>query len=168
VVLSAARPSGRGVFQQSDRPTRLTSTCEPDDCERLQVQERPRGAGHRPRHTSVCRARSVRYRGKSPAGKALVGSSEQGEHHRYCKGQNHGFFCRTFLIARDDTLWRLSSTSFDRMLRGSGRTLSGRLCGAASENGQRRGRACGQKPGARRSEHVFHSYFRCRRSHRPE
>jgi hypothetical protein len=28
-----------------------------------------------------------------------------------------GFSCRTFLIARDDTLWRLSSTKFDRMLR---------------------------------------------------
>lgn len=28
-----------------------------------------------------------------------------------------GFSCRTFLIARDDTLWRLSGTSFDRMLR---------------------------------------------------
>jgi hypothetical protein len=28
-----------------------------------------------------------------------------------------GFSCRTFLIARDDTLWRLSSTRFDRMLR---------------------------------------------------
>ncbi|WP_256701272.1 hypothetical protein [Caballeronia sordidicola] len=28
-----------------------------------------------------------------------------------------GFSCRTFLIARDDTLWRLSSTKLDRMLR---------------------------------------------------
>jgi hypothetical protein len=28
-----------------------------------------------------------------------------------------GFSCRRFLIARDDTLWRLSSTKFDRMLR---------------------------------------------------
>jgi hypothetical protein len=28
-----------------------------------------------------------------------------------------GFSCRTFLVARDDTLWRLSSTKFDRMLR---------------------------------------------------
>jgi hypothetical protein len=28
-----------------------------------------------------------------------------------------GFSCRTFLIARDDTLWRLSSTKFDRILR---------------------------------------------------
>jgi hypothetical protein len=28
-----------------------------------------------------------------------------------------GFSCRTFLITRDDTLWRLSSTKFDRMLR---------------------------------------------------
>jgi hypothetical protein len=28
-----------------------------------------------------------------------------------------GFSCRTFLIARDDTLWRLSGISFDRMLR---------------------------------------------------
>ena len=28
-----------------------------------------------------------------------------------------GFSCRTFLIARDDTLWRLSSTKFERMLR---------------------------------------------------
>ena len=28
-----------------------------------------------------------------------------------------GFSCRTFLIARDDTLWRLSSAKFDRMLR---------------------------------------------------
>jgi hypothetical protein len=28
-----------------------------------------------------------------------------------------GFSCRTFLIARDDTLWRLSSTRFNRMLR---------------------------------------------------
>jgi hypothetical protein len=28
-----------------------------------------------------------------------------------------GFSCRTFLIARDDTLWRLSGTRFDRMLR---------------------------------------------------
>ena len=28
-----------------------------------------------------------------------------------------GFSCRTFLIAYDDTLWRLSSTKFDRMLR---------------------------------------------------
>jgi hypothetical protein len=28
-----------------------------------------------------------------------------------------GFSCRTFLIARDDILWRLSSTRFDRMLR---------------------------------------------------
>lgn len=30
-----------------------------------------------------------------------------------------GFSCRTFLIARDDTLWRLSSTKFNRMLRDS-------------------------------------------------
>jgi len=28
-----------------------------------------------------------------------------------------GFSCRTFLIARDDTLWRLSSAKLDRMLR---------------------------------------------------
>lgn len=28
-----------------------------------------------------------------------------------------GFSCRTFLIARDDSLWRLSRTRFDRMLR---------------------------------------------------
>ena len=28
-----------------------------------------------------------------------------------------GFSCRTFLVARDDTLGRLSSTKFDRMLR---------------------------------------------------
>src|ERR1700730_3970374 len=28
-----------------------------------------------------------------------------------------GFSCRRFLIVRDDTLWRLSNTRFDRMLR---------------------------------------------------
>ena len=33
------------------------------------------------------------------------------------RGGTMGFSCRTFLIARDDTLWRLSSTRFDRMLR---------------------------------------------------
>jgi len=33
------------------------------------------------------------------------------------RGRTMGFSCRTFLIARDDTLWRLSSTRFDRMLR---------------------------------------------------
>jgi hypothetical protein len=33
------------------------------------------------------------------------------------RGRTMGFSCRTFLIARDDTLWRLSSTKFDRMLR---------------------------------------------------
>src|SRR6202011_2931263 len=32
------------------------------------------------------------------------------------RGRTMGFSCRTFLIARDDTLWRLSSTKFDRML----------------------------------------------------
>ncbi|MFM0632716.1 hypothetical protein [Paraburkholderia xenovorans] len=33
------------------------------------------------------------------------------------RGKTMGFSCRTFLIARDDTLWRLSNTRFDRMLR---------------------------------------------------
>jgi hypothetical protein len=33
------------------------------------------------------------------------------------KGRTMGLSCRTFLIARDDTLWRLASTRFDRMLR---------------------------------------------------
>ncbi|WP_235994005.1 hypothetical protein [Paraburkholderia solitsugae] len=33
------------------------------------------------------------------------------------RGRTMGFSCRTFLVARDDTLWRLSNAKFDRMLR---------------------------------------------------
>jgi hypothetical protein len=58
-------------------------------------------------------ARGVRYRGKSPAG---ISPSEVSITFN-ARGRTMGFSCRTFLIARDDTLWRLSSTKFDRMLR---------------------------------------------------
>jgi hypothetical protein len=63
-------------------------------------------------------ARGVRYRGESPAGKARCGilpgvASITVD----ARGRTMGFSCRTFLIACDDTLWRLSSTRLDRMLR---------------------------------------------------
>ena len=63
-------------------------------------------------------ARGVRYRGESPAGKARCGILPSVVSITVnARGRTMGFSCRTFLIARDDTLWRLSSTKFDRMLR---------------------------------------------------
>src|SRR5258707_617727 len=64
-------------------------------------------------------ASGVRYSSEAPAGKAACGISPgvvsitvnaRG-------GTTMGFSCRAFLIARDDTLWWLSSTRFNRMLR---------------------------------------------------
>jgi hypothetical protein len=63
-------------------------------------------------------ARGVRYRGESPAGKARCGILPGVVSITVdARGKTMGFSCRTFLIARDDTLWRLSSTKFGRMLR---------------------------------------------------
>jgi len=64
------------------------------------------------------RARGVRYRSKSPAETARCGIlPSEVSITANTRGRTMGFSCRTFLIARDDTLWRLSSTKFDRMLR---------------------------------------------------
>jgi hypothetical protein len=63
-------------------------------------------------------AHGVGYRGESPVGRARWGISPSVVSITVnARGGTMGFSCRTFLIARDDTLWRLSSTRFDRMLR---------------------------------------------------
>jgi hypothetical protein len=68
--------------------------------------------------TKRSHARSERYRGKSHVGKARCGIFPSKVSITVnARGRAMGFSCRTFLIARDDTLWRLSSTKFDRMLR---------------------------------------------------
>jgi hypothetical protein len=63
-------------------------------------------------------ARGVRYRGESPAGKARCGILPSVVSITFdARGKTMGLSYRTFLIARDDTIWRLSGTKFDRMLR---------------------------------------------------
>jgi hypothetical protein len=70
------------------------------------------------RDTKRGHARSERYRGKSPVGKARCGIfPSEVSVTVTARGRTMVFSCRTFLIARDDTLWRLSSTKFDQMLR---------------------------------------------------
>ena len=95
------------------------------------------------------------------------------ESHRACgcfavhtRVHNHGFFLPN--VAHRSGRYRLASVGHHVRpdATGSGKPLLAHFCGTTGANGRGDRRARGWRPGACRSEHVFHSRLRCRRTHR--